>query len=134
MTVEPGLVHLLDANVLVALTSPDHVHHERARQWFATAGSFATCPLTQLALVRLLMRFGSPAGTAAQALTVVAHHARHVFWPASLSVQTAMVAGLIGHRQVTDAYLVALAAHYDGRVVTFDQGLAATHRGRVTAL
>jgi len=29
-----------------------------------------------------------------------------------------------GPRQVTDAYLLALAVAHDGRLVTFDQGLA----------
>ncbi len=33
--------------------------------------------------------------------------------------------GVIGHRQVTDAYLVALARHHGGRVATLDKGLAA---------
>jgi hypothetical protein len=32
-----------------------------------------------------------------------------------------------GHRQVTDAYLASLAAHYHGYVATFDKGFAATH-------
>jgi uncharacterized protein len=35
--------------------------------------------------------------------------------------------GVIGHRQVTDAYLVALARHHGGRVATLDRGLAALH-------
>lgn len=35
--------------------------------------------------------------------------------------------GVIGHRQVTDAYLVALARHHGGRLATLDRGLAALH-------
>ena len=38
-----------------------------------------------------------------------------------------MLAGAIGHRQVTDSYLVALAAHFEGSLVTLDRGLAALH-------
>jgi predicted nucleic acid-binding protein len=35
--------------------------------------------------------------------------------------------GVIGHRQVTDAYLAHLARTRNGRLATFDQGLAKTH-------
>jgi len=30
----------------------------------------------------------------------------------------------LGHRQITDAYLVALAVAHEGRFVTFDRGIA----------
>ena len=33
----------------------------------------------------------------------------------------------IGHRQVADAYLVALARKHHGHVATLDRGLAALH-------
>lgn len=35
--------------------------------------------------------------------------------------------GAIGHRQITDASLVALAAHHRASVATLDRGLAAFH-------
>jgi predicted nucleic acid-binding protein len=35
--------------------------------------------------------------------------------------------GVIGHRQVTDAYLAQLARANHGRLATFDRGLAALH-------
>jgi len=31
---------------------------------------------------------------------------------------------IVGSRQVTDAYLLALAVHHDGRLVTFDHAIA----------
>lgn len=37
------------------------------------------------------------------------------------------MAGVIGHRQVTDAYLAQLARAHDGRLASFDQGLAKLH-------
>jgi predicted nucleic acid-binding protein len=39
---------------------------------------------------------------------------------------------LVGPRQVTDAYLLALAARHDGRLVTFDRSipLEAVHGAR----
>ena len=50
-------------------------------------------------------------------------HSAHEFWPDDLSL---LVAGLIdatrihGPRQLTDAYLLALAVKHGGRLVTFD--------------
>ena len=56
---------LLDANVLIALLVDDHVHHAAAENWFADLdGSFATCPITQGSLMRLLIREGQAAATA----------------------------------------------------------------------
>ncbi len=50
---------LLDRNVLIALAVPEHVHHEAAMAWFgARTLQFATCPITQGSLVRLLRRQG----------------------------------------------------------------------------
>ena len=56
---------LLDANVLIALLVDDHVHHAAAENWFAGLdGNFATCPVTQGSLLRLLIREGQPTATA----------------------------------------------------------------------
>ena len=56
---------LLDANVLIALLVDDHVHHEAAESWFTDmAGNFATCPITQGSLMRLLVREGQSAAAA----------------------------------------------------------------------
>jgi len=35
--------------------------------------------------------------------------------------------GVLGHRQVTDAYLAGLARKQKGRLATLDEGLAALH-------
>lgn len=35
--------------------------------------------------------------------------------------------GVLGQRQVTDAYLAALARDHGGRIATFDKGLAALY-------
>jgi uncharacterized protein len=56
---------LLDANVLMALLIDDHVHHQAAENWFVgMTGGFATCPITQGSLMRLLIREGQPAAAA----------------------------------------------------------------------
>jgi uncharacterized protein len=41
---------------------------------------------------------------------------------------------VLGHRQVTDAYLAALARHHHGKLATFDKGLAALHSDVAVAL
>jgi len=63
---------LLDAKVLIARVVANHVHHQRAEAWLATAGnSFAACPMTQASLIRLLLREGQPAATAIEVLSVI---------------------------------------------------------------
>lgn len=124
-----GHVHLLDGNVLVALVSSTHVHHQAARAWFTThADAFATCPITQGTLLRLLMRLGEmTANSALAVLAGVTSHTRHVFWSDAIGYEDVSWRGVLGHRQVTDAYLAALARHHGGRLLTFDAGLIALH-------
>jgi hypothetical protein len=48
-------------------------------------------------------------------------------WPDDLNFKDVSGKGILGHRQVTDAYLVALAAKHKARVATMDEGLFALH-------
>jgi toxin-antitoxin system PIN domain toxin len=121
------VTHLLDGNVLVALVVEDHIHHEAARTWFAGAEGFATCPITQGTLLRLLLRNDMPTADALGVLTRVTGHARHEFWPDDLGYAEVAMRGVVGHRQVTDAYLAELARSRKGCVATFDQGFIALH-------
>ncbi len=119
---------LADGNVLIALTVSDHVHHRQARAWFEAHGdSLATCPITQGALLRFLIREGVGTRNALFALRQIQSLPQHVFWPDELGFDAEVLAGVIGHRQVTDAYLAALARHFGGRLATLDRGLAALH-------
>lgn len=116
---------LLDANVLIALLVDDHVHHVAAETWFTgLEGNFATCPISQGSLMRLLIREGQPAATARVILTGAAAHPRHEFWPDDVSYGDVPIRGIVGHRQVTDAYLAQLARAHEARLATFDQALA----------
>ena len=120
---------LLDANVLVALVVSDHVHHDAAGDWWAAhRGAFATCPITQGALVRLLIREGQNAATARDVLDRLCSDSRHEFWPDNVSYPDVDVRGIVGHRQVTDAYLAHLARTRGGTLATFDRGLAELDR------
>ncbi len=120
----PG-AHLLDGNVLVALVVPEHVHHEPARSWFLCSGAFATCPTVQGTLLRLLLRQGSGAAQARAALEAVVRHPRHQQWLDELCYLDVDLSNVIGHHQVTDAYLAQLARHRGGRVATLDRGFVA---------
>ena len=119
---------LLDANVLIALVVEDHVHHDPAEEWFTgAAGLFATCPITQGSLVRLLVRQGASADQAIQVITSLASREGHEFWADDLAYDEVAMTGVIGHRQVSDAYLAALARRRGARLATFDEGLASLH-------
>jgi uncharacterized protein len=119
---------LLDANVLIALLVDDHVHHAAAETWFADLnGSFATCPVTQGSLMRLLIREGQPAAGARAVLSQTVADPRHEFWPDDVPYTEVPVQGIIGHRQVTDAYLAQLARSRGARLATFDQAMAKLH-------
>lgn len=124
------MTHLLDGNVLVALVDRSHVHHTAAVRWFAAhTGGFATCPITQGTLLRLLLRFGAiaDAAGAVAVLKQLTSHARHTFWADDIGYADVSWIGVLGHRQVTDNYLAGLARHHGGRLATFDRGLAALH-------
>lgn len=119
---------LLDANVLIALVVAEHVHHEAAADWLATSDTeFATCPITQGSLVRFLVRAGQSATAARDVVGAVAASKRHEFWPDSVSFADVEIGGVVGHRQVTDAYLAQLARSRNGRLATLDSGLAHLH-------
>ena len=123
-------VRLLDANVLIALFDADHVHHEPVRDWFiALRDGFATCPIVEGALTRWIVRIGGNSGAAAaqRELKKLAADSRHHFWPDDLAYADVEWKGVLGHGQVTDAYLAALARKHGGRLVTLDRGLAALH-------
>ena len=84
--------------------------------------------MTESSLVRLLVRGRHMAAIAKQIINAIADNPRHEFWPDSLSFGEVELAGVVGHRQVTDAYLAQLARTHNGRLATFDRVLAHLHR------
>ena len=122
------MITLLDSNVLIALVVADHVHHGAAESWLVkSAGRFATCPITEGSLVRLLIREGQSSETVRAVISGVAADPRRDFWPDDVSFLEVDLAGIIGHRQVTDAYLAQLARSRSGRLATLDVGLFKQH-------
>lgn len=123
------MTYLLDSNLLIALTVERHVHADAAAAWFDERDDlFATTPITQGSLVRYLLRSGVEAEEAVTGMHGLTSHARHEFWPDDRPYTSEILAGVIGHRQVTDAYLAAQARRRGGRLATFDRGLAAQHQ------
>ena len=134
--------YLLDTNVLIALLWPSHAHHEQAAKWFArhrTKG-WATCPLTEAGFVRIVSNaaFSRDAVTPREAVGVLAANTAakdHAFWPDELPLAEAIAfagARLVGHQQVTDAYLLGLALHRGGMLATLDERIAALIEPRST--
>jgi len=127
-------IFLLDANVLIALAWPEHVAHEKTGRWFArhSTSGWATCPFTEAAFVRTLSNptFSPKALTPQNALAVLTENLElpgHRFWPADLPIAEATRSirhRLTGHRQLTDAYLIALAIRHRARLATLDKAIA----------
>lgn len=122
------MIALLDANVLVALVVTEHVHHDEAEDWLAgRSDGYATCPVTQGALVRFLLRGQATAAQAVDVLRGLRDDPAHAFWPDENGYDEIDLRGVIGHRQVTDAYLAGSARSRGGQLATFDQALATMH-------
>lgn len=119
-----GRTYLLDANALIALVVTDHEHHAPAARWAAGVDGIAICPIVEGALVRFLVRAGESQATAVAILSALYRSPRCDFWEDSLSYEAVELGHVVGHRQVTDAYLAALAGSRGGRLATFDRSLA----------
>ena len=126
-------VNLLDVNMLIALAWPSHVHHEVALDWFTknVSTGWASCPLTQCAFVRISSnpKIIPEAVTPREALALlgeIVSQPTHTFWQDDIEVLDEHVptSFLVGHRQVTDAYLLGLAIQNNGRLVTLDNGIS----------
>ena len=130
----------MDVNALVALAWDSHVHHAATRAWFAADGpdGWATCPLTESGFVRVSSnRKVLPSAIGVEAARGVLSALRavdgHAFLADDVSIVDADVPRMTGHRQVTDAHLVAglrLARRRGVRLVTFDAGLHTLAGGR----
>ena len=127
---------LLDVNVLIALLDPEHASSARAHEWFlAHQGGVATCPIVQNGVVRILSQPAYSKNTQYSVQSMVqlvrdfCAATDHQFWPDSVALIDEQVfddSRLRGHRQITDAYLLALAVANEGQLVTFDSAIAAT--------
>lgn len=136
---------LLDVNVLLAVAWPNHQFHAAAIEALSGRNRWATCALTQLGFIRLSSNPAAVATAkspreAAGLLERLIADSLHVYLdslPAPVSGDwREAFAKLLGHRQVTDAYLLRLAAANNAVLLTFDRKLESLAAGepRVTLL
>lgn len=124
---------LLGINVLLALLDRDHLDHTRARSWLEAeiGAGWSSCPITEIGFVRVVSHphYPSPIPPA-EAISVLRRataQPHHQFWDCDFSVLDASAldpSRMHGPRQVTDAYLLALATRRGGRFVTFDRSIS----------
>lgn len=127
--------YLLDTNLLIALLWASHEQHDLALGWFTRhrGKGWATCPFTQAGFVRIVSNpaFSRDAVQPREAIQVLAANTAakdHAFWPDEMPFAEAVAftgVRLLGHQQVTDAYLLGLALRRGGVLATLDQRIAA---------
>ena len=130
---------LLDVNVLLAIAWPNHQFHSAAIAALSSRNRWATCALTQLGFIRLS---SNPAAIATAKspheatglLKLLVADSLHIYLdslppPASEDWRDAF-ATILGHQQVTDAYLLRLAAVHNAVLVTFDRRLESVSAGK----
>ncbi len=130
---------LLDVNVLIALAWPNHQHHKEVKKWFngPDRKSWATCPITQNGFIRIssnpkIIESAVTVLGAMDFLMQLTAHPEHHFLQDSLdfSLITPRPDSLLqGYRQVTDAYLVCLAARSESVLVTLDRHIINAVKG-----
>lgn len=126
------MIALLDVNVLLALSWPNHEHHGLVSEWFDRhqEEGWATCPLTQSGFVRISSNRHVPYAKnpreAVSLLSQIVAQPSHVFLPDEISLATSRfvaIERLLGHGQVTDAHLLGIALSHRARLATLDRGI-----------
>ena len=121
--------YLVDVNVLIALADRNHTHHTSASLWIRTVGAqgWATCPMVECAVVRILSAGSIPGNYPPDmAHDIVCRFRKlpgHRFIPDDVEIDEAhnQLSQVKGSNQVTDAYLLALCRKHGLKLATFDQ-------------
>ena len=125
---------LLDVNVLIALLDQSHVHHEKATIFLESLApeGWATCPLTENGVLRILGRPTAKGGVGSpelirDLLTAWRGYRGHQFWPDDVSLlESDLFPSLPDSQNLTDIYLLGLAVKHGGRLATFDTNMDAS--------
>jgi toxin-antitoxin system PIN domain toxin len=145
MASSDGRLLLLDTNALLALAWPNHQFHDvvvRRLERLPVAG-WATCLLTELGFIRLssnpvIVDARKTPGEALDVLRRLTDDEYHTYLDVlpPLAEVEGTIRRLLGHQQITDAYLVAVAEANDAMLLTLDRRLVAnaTSRDRVEVL
>ena len=121
---------LLDVSVLLAIIDAEHDFHSNGRDWWQRnrEHGWASCPLTQNGFLRVIFQSAyarpMPLLEAVRTLQASTAGPLHQFWPDDLTLlDTGAIdySRLLGHKQITDVYLLALAVKHGGRFVTLDR-------------
>ena len=121
--------YLPDVNVLLALTNEDHEFFQIATKWFKGRGDsdLLLCPLTETSFLRLSSTPGVGNRKLRDAIFVLrelietpgfSYRPIHDSW---LKATASFQWRLQGHKQITDAYLLALAIKEKAVLVTLDR-------------
>lgn len=137
-----GGASLLDVNVLLALFDPLHEHHTLIRAWIESSRApIASCALTELGFVRISCnpRYPNPLQTPDEAVALLSElhqDARHRYWAAAPSVVDVPFSAhsCVSHKDTTDRYLLRLAIHHKGKLLTLDTGIRACDATEQAAL
>jgi len=116
----------------LSLLWPPHDFHATAIRWFIAHQSqeWATCPITEMGFLRIVTNpaFTPHPPNVASAIRMMEAAKQagpyHRFWIDELPAESAigpLVSQISGHKQLTDAYLLSLAAHHRARFATFDR-------------
>lgn len=123
---------LLDVNVLIAICDAHHLHHAQASEWFVNHAKqgWATCPLVQNGAIRIMSQptypNTRPIGEVVHQLRMMCASKYHHFWANNFSIMDeAKIAHqhLLGNKQLTDIYLLALAVQHGARLISIDGGI-----------
>ena len=139
------MTYLLDVNVLIALIDPAHIAHEAAHRWFGDSGhaAWATCSVTENGVLRIVgnPKYPNSPGSPAAVVPILARLRAmqgHEYWTEDLSLvadRSVDPSAIKTPGQVTDTFLLALAATRGGLLATFDRRLSVKAvRGGVRAL
>lgn len=120
---------LLDANVLIALGDPSHVHHHRVQGWFHSqpGRAWATCPLTENAFIRIIGAVSYPGHVGdmdalRSALARMCSFPGHQFWDDSVSLcDMTLFPRMPSSKHLTDVYLLGLAVAHKAKLATLDK-------------
>lgn len=123
---------ILDVNILLVLSDPEHEHYVRTQTWYSqnAISGWASCPLTQNGFLRIRSqsRYVRPRPLAAcfSRLSEWVSQSDHEFWPDDLSLLDSVHidhSRILSQRHLTDIYLLALAVKHGGRLATLDRGV-----------
>jgi uncharacterized protein len=121
------MTYLLDVNALLALGVQEHEFHDRVAKWVKKAvpagAQFATCAITELGFIRVLLQSSCPGSTIslAQKLLVLLQRSGQFAFLVDDQDATRLPQWVKWPKQVTDGHLLALARARDAQLATLDE-------------